>query len=212
MPDCPVLVDCARLAVVHVGPALGLSTASAAARCCRRWLVLLGVENAATRAQRLNDGYGEALASGMAMGELACRVARVAAAAKALEPERHYGLLRLDLMAREGFVGAQAMGLHPREFALLWRLMDCPGEVVEKQVLLREVWHQHHMPETNSIVVHASRLRAKLALVGQGGLLQTAPGGYYLGGVGVEPRPRPLSTAATGGNDVIRLHRHARTR
>ncbi len=59
--------------------------------------------------------------------------------------------------------------------------MERPGEIVGKTALLRDVWQLRFTPETNSIAVHASRLRTKLALAGINAVVQTAPsGGYFL--------------------------------
>jgi DNA-binding response OmpR family regulator len=88
--------------------------------------------------------------------------------------------LRLDLFARDGFVRDKPLALHPREFALLWRLADTPGIVVAKRVLLTEVWRLCHMPDTNSLAVHVFRLRAKLAAAGLAGLVQTSLSGGYM--------------------------------
>lgn len=67
------------------------------------------------------------------------------------------------------------IGLHPREFALMWRLAECPGEQVTKEALLTDVWRLRHEPETNSLEVHVSRLRDKLALSVLAWLVQTHP-------------------------------------
>lgn len=70
---------------------------------------------------------------------------------------------------------------HPREFGLLWRLSDHPGEVVSRRQLLEDVWRIRHDPETNSVEVHVSRLRSKLAACGCAALVATVPeGGYRL--------------------------------
>ena len=43
------------------------------------------------------------------------------------------------------------------------------------------MWRIHHEPDTNSVEVHVSRLRAKLGGVGCASLIETAPeGGYRL--------------------------------
>jgi DNA-binding response OmpR family regulator len=57
--------------------------------------------------------------------------------------------------------------------------MDTPGETVDKRELLRDVWNLTFVPETNSVAVHASRLRSKLAAAGLPGWIQTVPGGGY---------------------------------
>ncbi|MBW8754871.1 MAG: winged helix-turn-helix transcriptional regulator [Sphingomonadales bacterium] len=115
------------------------------------------------------------------------------------------GSLRLDLLARDGFVGTRRLALHPREFALLWRLADTPGVVVAKRALLSEVWRLCHMPDTNSLAVHVFRLRAKLAGAGLAGLVQTAPEGGYLLAARDEASPPaiPLLTGDSRLDDLI---------
>lgn len=128
----------------------------------QRALVLLtGVDDANERARLLRLGFGDVVDSQVSLREIEARAMRIAAQAKSLPRTRDIGLLRLDLFARDGFVAQRALGLHPREFALIWRLA--------------------HVPDTNSLAVHVFRLRAKLALAGHAGLVRTEPsGGYYL--------------------------------
>jgi DNA-binding response OmpR family regulator len=45
--------------------------------------------------------------------------------------------------------------------------------------LLREVWRLEFEPGTNSVEVHVSRLRARLASAGVAGLVETDPAGGY---------------------------------
>ncbi|MBV1690560.1 winged helix-turn-helix domain-containing protein [Novosphingobium sp. G106] len=103
---------------------------------------------------------------------------------------RTIGPLRLDLFARDGFVAGRPLALHPREFALLWRLADRPGMAVSKQALLSEVWRLYHVPDTNSLAVHVFRLRAKLAGAGLEGYVRTVDaGGYMLAGPAESHQP-----------------------
>ena len=92
---------------------------------------------------------------------------------------REAGPVTLDLMHRDGRVGARWLALHPREFALIWRLAECPGAPVTRPELLRDVERLRHEPETNSVQVHVSRLRSKLAAHGLGSLVATDPAGGY---------------------------------
>ena len=63
----------------------------------------------------------------------------------------------------------------------MWRLADQPGERVSRASLLKDVWRINHDPETNSVEVHVSRLRGKLAEAGCDNLVLTVPeGGYRL--------------------------------
>lgn len=152
---------------------------SATSPAQRRWMMMLDVDGSLERARMLRMGFGDALASGPDLDELEARVVRLAEMAEALPRYRQHGALRLDLLAREAFVAGRALGLHPREFALLWRLAEVPGEPVSSVELLLDVWRLSFRPETNSLAVHVSRLRAKLRLAGIDGIVETAEDGSY---------------------------------
>ncbi len=146
----------------------------------RRRILLLGVNDDADRTQLLHLGFGEVLGDRLTLAELDARALRVARQADMLPRNRDLGGLRLDLIARDGFANGRPLGLHPREFGLVWRLADTPGVPASKAALLTDVWRLGHIPETNSLAVHVFRLRAKLALAGFDGLVQTTPSGGYL--------------------------------
>ena len=94
---------------------------------------------------------------------------------------REAGDITLDLLHRDGRVDDRWLGLHPREFELLWRLAQDPGKRLSKRQLLADVWRITFEPETNSLAVHVARIRAKLQPFGLERILVTHPdGGYYL--------------------------------
>jgi DNA-binding response OmpR family regulator len=153
------------------------------ARC-----LFLGVEGSRERARLLGAGGGEALPESVALDELAERAQRLAAALDCLPRRRELGPLSLDLLHRDARSDAGWLALHPREFALLWRLAERPGERVSRARLLRDVWRLEFEPGTNSVEVHVSRLRAKLAAAGIEGLVETDPqGGYRLAAPADDP-------------------------
>lgn len=91
------------------------------------------------------------------------------------------GDVTLDLFHRDGRVDDRWLAFHPREFELLWRLAQQPGQRMTRKELLRDVWRIEHEPETNSVAVHVARIRAKLEPHGLSTILATHPdGGYYL--------------------------------
>jgi len=145
----------------------------------RKWIMLLEVSDSSERARMLQMGFGDALDFGASLEELEFRVLRLTHFAQSLPRYRHCGPLKIDLLARDAFVAGHALGLHPREFALLWRLSDTPGEPVTPRELLSDVWRLSFRPETNSLAVHVSRLRAKLRFGGVNGLIETLPDGAY---------------------------------
>lgn len=173
-PDTFVLVDHAT-----VDTAVWRWLLSARAARLRRWMLVLGVFDGQERARLLRRDFGDICGPAITLAELHARAIRITQQADALVRWRQYGPLRLDLIERDAFVGEKPVGLHPREFAVLWRLMDTPGEIVGKRELLRDVWNLSFVPETNSVAVHASRLRSKLSAAGLPGWIQTAQGGGY---------------------------------
>jgi len=165
----------------------------------RQWLagaadpsgcVALGIDCAGERARLLAAGSGDALRADVGLAELAQRARRIAAARDSLPRRLEVGPLTLDLLHRDARTGARWLALHPREFALLWRLAERPGERVSRTRLLRDVWRLDFEPGTNRVEVHVSRLRAKLAAAGIAGLVETDPeGGYRLSVPHAKPPP-----------------------
>ncbi|MBV1918018.1 MAG: winged helix-turn-helix domain-containing protein [Sphingomonadaceae bacterium] len=162
-------------------PALWLRFLARHGRLSRRLVLLVGINDPVARARMLRMGFGEVTGDEIALPELEARALRLAELEDTLPRYRRLGRLSLDLLAREAFVDDRPLGLHPREFGLLWRLADSPGRPVSKQSLVKDVWRMGFVPETNSLAVHVSRLRGKLGTAGLAGLVETAPtGGYCL--------------------------------
>ena len=149
--------------------------------CPRSSVMLLGESDPEQRASLLRQGFGDVVGPGAVLAEIEARALRIAASAQTIPRSRDAGRVRLDLLARDGFVDGRPLGLHPREFGVIWRLAETPGMPVAKEELMRQVWRLAHMPYTNSIAVHIFRLRAKLGLAGLHEMVRTAPsGGYFL--------------------------------
>ncbi len=141
--------------------------------------ILLDVNSSVRRAEALALGFGEVLGSAISLAELEQRTQRLARAMGCVPRRLLHGPLELDLLLRDGIVQGKRLGLHPREFGLLWRLARSPGIAVTTLELLSEVWRVNFRPETNSLAVHVCRLRAKLASAGLGGVVRTTPEGSY---------------------------------
>ena len=172
---------------------------SAASLVQRKWMMMLDIEESLERARMLRLGFGDALGRAAGLDELETPVVRLTEMADALPRYRQNGPVRLDLLAREAYVAGRALGLHPREFALLWRLAETPGEAVSSGELLFDVWRLSFRPETNSLAVHVSRLRAKLRLAGVDGIVETdALGNYRLA---ADSRRSALGRGADWGLD-----------
>ena len=120
-------------------------------------LIMLGAEQPEMRAELIELGCAEALPAVIGLDELSARAERVREMFDMLPRWRELGPVTLDLFHRDARHGAQWLRLHPREFGVLWRLADEPGERVTREQLLRDVWRLKHIPETNSVEVHVAR-------------------------------------------------------
>ena len=97
-------------------------------------------------------------------------VARVKSILRRATPERRqqetaqlqHGDLRIDAGRREVFVGDEEVQLAPKEFDLLWELLDHKGLVLTRDQLLERVWGYTFAGDTRTVDVHVRQLRRKL--------------------------------------------------
>lgn len=84
---------------------------------------------------------------------------------------RHAGDVTLDLFHHDGRVDDRWLGLHAREFAILWRLAERPGEAVAEADLMADLWRVRFGCEAGDLPAHVARLAAKLEAAGLPGLV-----------------------------------------
>jgi two-component system, OmpR family, alkaline phosphatase synthesis response regulator PhoP len=73
-----------------------------------------------------------------------------------------HGDLVLDAGRRECKVGETEIRLAPKEFDLLWELLDHRGFVLTRDQLLERVWGYTFAGDTRTVDVHVRQLRRKL--------------------------------------------------
>jgi len=122
-------------------------------------------------------------------------VARVKSILRRAVPERRqaesavlrHGDLLVDAGRREVHVGEQEIQLAPKEFDLLWELLDHRGLVLTRDQLLERVWGYTFAGDTRTVDVHVRQLRRKL---GEASPIVTVWGvGYKVG-----PTPAAVKT------------------
>jgi DNA-binding response OmpR family regulator len=97
-------------------------------------------------------------------------VARVKSILRRAAPERRekesatirHGDLHIDAGRREVHVGKEEIQLAPKEFDLLWELLDHRGLVLTRDQLLERVWGYTFAGDTRTVDVHVRQLRRKL--------------------------------------------------
>ncbi|MDR7382235.1 response regulator [Promicromonospora iranensis] len=124
-------------------------------------------------ARQLGDDKVDALDAGaddyvtkpFAMNELLARLraaVRRAEPAQAEEPVVTAGELRIDLARRQVSRAGAGVRLSPTEWALLEVLVRNRGRLVDRKLLLHEVWGPAYSTETNYLRVYTAQLRRKL--------------------------------------------------
>jgi len=97
-------------------------------------------------------------------------VARVKSILRRSTPDRReleteqiiHGDLRVDAGRREVRVVDEEVQLAPKEFDLLWELLDHRGLVLTRDQLLERVWGYTFAGDTRTVDVHVRQLRRKL--------------------------------------------------
>jgi DNA-binding response OmpR family regulator len=97
-------------------------------------------------------------------------VARVKSVLRRTAPERRrseteelrHGELVINSGKREVYVGDEEIRLAPKEFDLLWELLDHRGIVLTRDQLLERVWGYTFAGDTRTVDVHVRQIRRKL--------------------------------------------------
>ncbi len=100
--------------------------------------------------------------------------------------ELRHGDLTINAGRREVKIGETEIQLAPKEFDLLWELLDHKGLVLTRDQLLERVWGYTFAGDTRTVDVHVRQLRRKL---GEASPIVTVWGVGYKVGPDRSPAP-----------------------
>lgn len=144
-------------------------------------LMLSALGRTSDRAEGLEAGADDYLAKPFEAMEL---VARLRALHRRASGREHsavilFGAFECHVKARTAFRDNRHLPLSPREFELFRYFMENAGEMVTREMLLRDVWNMSFDPQTNVVDVNIGRLRRKLEEGFDSPALETVWGAGY---------------------------------
>lgn len=127
-------------------------------------LLLSALGRTSDRAEGLDAGADDYLAKPFEEVELLARLRALHRRASGREHSAVilYGAFECHVKARTAFRDNRHLALSPREFELFRYFMENAGDVVTREMLLRDVWKMNFDPQTNVVDVNIGRLRRKL--------------------------------------------------
>lgn len=146
-------------------------------------LMLSALGRSDHRIEGLDQGVDDYLPKPFEPDELIARIRALhrRTTVQARQPVLIHGDIELHVRARTAHRAGKHLGLSPKEFELLKYLMENAGEIVTREMLLRNVWKLNFDPQTNVIDVNLVRLRRKLEDGFESPCLETVWGrGYRL--------------------------------
>ncbi len=144
-------------------------------------LMLSALGRTGDRTEGLEAGADDYLAKPFEALELLARIRALHRRASGREHSAVilYGAFECHVKARTAFRNNRHLALSPREFELFRYFMENAGEVVTREMLLRDVWKMSFDPQTNVVDVNIGRLRRKLEEGFDGPALETVWGAGY---------------------------------
>jgi DNA-binding response OmpR family regulator len=146
-----------------------------------RVLMLTAAGSVKDRVEGLGLGADDYLPKPFDFSEMVARVQALGRRPGAPQTGRlAFGDLQLDPVKRVATRDGRALGLRPKEFAVLECLLVAEGKPVSAEELLERVWDSVTDPFTTTVKATVNRLRAKL---GEPPIIETVrDSGYRIGG------------------------------
>jgi two-component system OmpR family response regulator len=145
-------------------------------------LFLTALGGVGDRVEGLERGGDDYLVKPFAFSELLARV-QALARRPPLSPTSQIltaGDLEMDLKRHLVTRAGKRVELTAHEFKLLAFMLQRPGQVVTRTMLLESIWGLHFEPRTNVVDAHISRLRAKVDRGHELELIRTIRGAGYV--------------------------------
>jgi two-component system alkaline phosphatase synthesis response regulator PhoP len=131
-------------------------------------IMLTALDDEKDKVRGLEIGADDYVTKPFSAPELVARIGAMLRRAHARKPDvqtltwGNRDQLKLDSVTRQATLDGKPVALAPKEFDLLWGIMEAKGAVLDRDTILREIWHFPFYTDTRTIDVHVRQLRKKL--------------------------------------------------
>lgn len=131
-------------------------------------VVLTAVSDEEARVAAFEAGVDDYLVKPYSTRELILRVRALSRRRTQARPSdaMHLGRLRIDVAARQAWIGSQRIALTRREFDVLQELASRPGRVQTREVLIANAWGDDVEHSRRIVDTTVKRLRRKIVAAG----------------------------------------------
>ncbi|WP_299413205.1 response regulator transcription factor [Acaryochloris sp. IP29b_bin.148] len=146
-------------------------------------LMLTAKDTLTDKVMGLDAGADDYVVKPFELDELAARIRALCRRPPQIQPSiLEHGELRLDPIHHHAHYGETLLDLTPKEYILLEHLLQHPGQVFTRAMLLDRLWELDRASSEGTVKTHISNLRCKLkAAGGADQLIETLYGvGYRL--------------------------------
>lgn len=93
---------------------------------------------------------------------LMARVNKLLKKDKLTHEEINFGVIKMDVAAREVYIDGQKISLTPKEYELLKYFIDNKGIALSRDRILNAVWNYDYFGDLRTVDTHIKQLRSKL--------------------------------------------------
>lgn len=129
-------------------------------------IVLTAIDNKESTVSLLKSGANDYITKPFDNEELLARIeVQLRNTMTKVNTTLHFKDITLNLEQYEALVNQEALNLSKREFEILKCMMENPKKVFTKNNLYESVWGEEFFGDDNTINVHISKIRTKLAKI-----------------------------------------------
>ena len=144
-------------------------------------IVLSAKNDVSNRIELLRLGADDFICKSFDIDEVILRIDAVLRRTEGTKMVLNFKEMKIDLLSKRVFIGEKEILCTAMEYAILELMLSNPNKIFSKRNLFESVTGDEYMSDENTMNVHMSNLRKKIALITEESYIETVYGmGYRL--------------------------------